>query len=229
MKKPSLLSCFFTLSSSNNNMKSILILFLICLGLPKAFGQDKHPSYLFPEFTDSYIYYKDGRVFQVPTNYDLFKNEFIFIDKDNEKKEFSEPDMIISIKVGSRTFILTPGNKTAEIIQAAPQILVQYIGNKRIKKDLTYGGKTETASVDSYSNMIYGTGDDEKNVVLVKIDYLFYVEKNKQLKQFSTEKQFLKIFSKHKAQLKEYIDGYKIDFNSIGGVVKLCNYALSLN
>lgn len=210
-------------------MKSILILFLICLGLPNALGQDKHSSYLFPEFTDSYIYYKDGRVFQVPANYDLFENKFIFIDKDNEKKEFSEPDMIISIKVGSRTFILTSGNKTAEIIQATPQILVQYIGNKRIKKDLTYGGKTETASVDSYSNMIYGTGDDEKNVVLIKIDYQFYVEKNKQLKQFSTEKQFLKIFPKHKAQLKQYIDGYKIDFNSIGGVTKLCNYALSLN
>lgn len=210
-------------------MRYSIILFFIYLGLSSVSAQDKQSQYLFPEFTDSYIYYKDGRVFQVPANYDLFNNKFVFIDKDNEKKEFSEPDMIVSIKVSSRTFIPTSGNETAEVIQADPQILVQYIGNKRIKKDLTFGGKTETASVDSYSNLIYGTGDDKKNIVLVKIEYLFYIEKNKRLKRFSTEKQFLKIFPKQKEQLKQYIDGYKIDFNSIGGVTQLCNYALSLN
>lgn len=210
-------------------MKYILILLVICFGLLDASAQEKRSQYLFPEFTDSYIYYKDGRVFQVPTNYDLFGNKFIFIDKDNEQKEFSEPNMIVSIKVGTRTFVPTSGSEAAEIIQDAPRILVQYIGDKRVKKDLTMGGKSETASVDAYSNLIYGTGDNEKSTVLVKIDYQFYVEKNKRLKRFSTEKQFLKIFPKHKVQLKQYIDGYKIDFNSIGGVTKLCNYALSLN
>ena len=198
-------------------------------GLSSASTQEKHFPYLFPEFTDSYIYYKDGRVFRVPANYDLFDNKFVFIDKDNEKKEFSDPDMIVSIKVEDRTFVYISGNETAEVIQSEPRILIRYIGNKRIKKDLTFGGKTETASVDSYSNLIYGTGDNKKNAVLVKIDHQFYVEKNKRLKPFSTEKQFLKIFSKHKEVLKQYIDGYKIDFNSIGGVTELCNYALSLN
>lgn len=210
-------------------MRYTLTVLILVLGLSVLVAQEKQARYLFPEFTDSYIYYKDGRVFQVPTNYDLFDNKFVFIDKDNEKKEFSEPDKIVSIKVDSRTFIHISGNEAAEVIQAEPRILVQYIGNKRIKKDLTYGGKTETASVDSYSNLIYGTGENEKNTVLVKIDYQFYIEKNKRLKRFSTEKQFLKIFSKHKEELKKYIDGFKIDFNSIGGVKKLCNYALSLN
>lgn len=210
-------------------MRYTLTVLILVLGLSVLVAQEKQARYLFPEFTDSYIYYKDGRVFQVPTNYDLFDNKFVFIDKDNEKKEFSEPDKIVSIKVDSRTFIHISGNEAAEVIQAEPRILVQYIGNKRIKKDLTYGGKTETASVDSYSNLIYGTGENEKDTVLVKIDYQFYIEKNKRLKRFSTEKQFLKIFSKHKEELKKYIDGFKIDFNSIGGVTKLCNYALSLN
>ena len=57
---------------------------------------------MFPEFTDSYIYYKDGRVFQVQSNYDLLKNMFQFIDKDNEIKEFADPEMIVSIKIGER-------------------------------------------------------------------------------------------------------------------------------
>lgn len=210
-------------------MKHTLILLFICLGLSNALGQDKHSSYLFPEFTDSYIYYKDGRVFQVSTNYDLLENKLVFIDKGNEKKEFSNPNMIVSVKAGNRTFLPVSGNEVAEIIQSEPLILVRHIGKKRIKKDLTLGGKTETASVDSYSNLVYGTGNDEKNIVLVKVSYQFYIEKNKRMKEFSTEKQFLKIFPKHKEQLKQYIDGHKIDFETIGEVKKLCNYALSLN
>lgn len=210
-------------------MKYILILLAVFLRFSDVFAQEKHSPYLFPEFTDSYIYYKDGRVFLVPVNYDLFDNIFVFIDKNNEKKEFADPEKIVSIKAGTRTFIPIYGKKVAEVIQTEPRILVRYTGNKRIKKDLTFGGKTETASVDSYSNLIYGTGENEKNTVLVKIDFQFYVEINKRLKQFSTEKQFLKLFSKHKVQLKKYIDGHKIDFETIGEVRELCNYALSLN
>ena len=208
-------------------MKSILFLFFICCSSFISWAQGDNSNYLFPEFTDSYIYYKDGRVFQVPTNYCLIKNKFIFIDKDDEKKEFSDPEMIGSNKVGDRTFRQISDEDVAEVIQAEPLILVQYLGDKRIKKDLTFGGKTETASVDSYSNMVYGTGDDEKNTVVTKIDHQFYIE-NKKLKSFSTEKQFLKVFPKHKEELKKYIDENKVNFNSIDQVVKLCNYAFTL-
>lgn len=220
---------FKSLYSHYNKMKYTLIILAVCFSLLDALAQEKGSKYLFPEFTDSYVYYKDGRVFQVPTNYDLFGNKFIFIDKDNEPKEFSEPDMIVSVKVGSRTFIPTSGSEAAELIQqGTPKILVQYIGDKRIKKDLTFGGKTETASVDNYSNLIYGTGENEKNAVLAKIDYQFYIEKDKRLKRFSTEKQFLKIFPKQKEQIKQYINDNKVDFDSIDQIVKLCNYAFSI-
>lgn len=208
-------------------IKSFLFLFIICCNIFTCWAQENNSNYLFPEFSDSYVYYKDGRVFQVRSNYDLLKNMFKFIDKDNEIKEFADPDMIISIKVGERSFVLVDDNEAAEIIQAEPRILVQYIGNKRIKKDLTYGGKTETASVDSYSNLIYGTGENGKNTVLVKIDYQFYIERNKRLKRFSTEKQFLKLFPKQKNELKKYIDENKVDFGSIEQVVKLCNRAVN--
>ncbi len=153
---------------------------------------------------------------------------FQFIDKDNEIKEFADPEMIVSIKIGERIFILVNKNEAAEVIQSDPRILVQYSGQKRIKKDLTFGGKTETASVDSYSNMVYGTGDDTKNTVITKLEYQFYIEKNKRLKRFSTEKQFLKLFPKQKEELKKYIDESKVDFNSIEQVVQLCNHAFAI-
>ena len=44
-------------------MKSIIFLFFICCNSLICCAQGVHTNYLFPEFTDSYIYYKDGRVF----------------------------------------------------------------------------------------------------------------------------------------------------------------------
>lgn len=210
-------------------MKYILLLLFTSFELLYVYSQEDKTPYLFPEFTNGYVYYKDGRIFHVPLNYNLFNGQFLFIDNDNIKKEFSDPDMVTSLKIGERIFLPVSNKETAELIQSEPKILLQYSGTKKVKKDLTYGGKTETASVDSYSNLIYGSGDNEANTFLGKIKYKFYIEIDKRLKSFSSEKQFLKIFPKHKAQLKQYIDGYKIDFNSIGGVTKLCNYALSLN
>lgn len=210
-------------------MKYLLFVLFLCCSSFVCWTQEDRSFYLFSDFADSYIHYKDGRVFQVRSNYDLLRNRFKFIDKDNEIKEFADPDMIVSIKVGERIFVLGDRDEAAEVIQANPRILVQYLGQKRIKKDLTFGGKTETASVDSYSNMVYGSGDNEKNAVLAKIVCRFYIEKNKRLKRFSTEKQFLKIFPKHKELLKQYIDDHKVTFETVSEVKNLCNYALSLN
>ena len=158
-------------------MKYLLFVLFLCCSSFVCWTQEDRSFYLFSDFADSYIHYKDGRVFQVRSNYDLLRNRFKFIDKDNEIKEFADPDMIVSIKVGERIFVLVDRDEAAEVIQANPRILVQYLGQKRIKKDLTFGGKTETASVDSYSNMVYGSGDNEKNAVLAKIVCRFYIEK----------------------------------------------------
>ncbi len=73
-------------------MKSIIFFYsFICCNSLICWAQGVHTNYLFPEFTDSYIYYKDGRVFQVQSNYDLLKNMFQFIDKDNEIKRICRP------------------------------------------------------------------------------------------------------------------------------------------
>lgn len=211
-------------------MKYILILLIACFGLTKGYSQEGKGQYLFQEFSEGYVYYKDGRVFKVPLNYDLTKGKFYFIDKDKEKKEFSDPNMVTSVKVGERIFLPVSGNEAAEVIQSNPNILVQYSGAKRIKRDITFGGKTETASVDSYSNLIYSTPDvvDESNVFVANLNYKYFVEKDGRMKKFSNAKQFIKIFSKRKGKVVRYIEENKVDFDSIEQVVKLCNYAISL-
>ena len=133
-------------------MKHLLLVWLLLGLMEHAWSQNSTNSiFLFEKFTNAYVYYRDGRVFQVPINYDLFKEKFIFLDKDQAENEFSDPDMVVSVKIGERTFLAVGGGNMAELIQQEPRILVQYSGSKRIQKNLTYGGKTETAAVDSYS------------------------------------------------------------------------------
>lgn len=213
-------------------MKRILIILIACLGICKGFAQVEKNPYLFQDFTDGFVYYKDGRAFQVPINYNLIVGEFIFIDKDKQKKEFSDPDMVISIKVGDRSFLPMPDGGAAEVVQFEPKILVQYKGSTKKTKNVTFGGQTETASVETFSHLLSNANSsalNTENILLSSVDNEYYVEKNKRMKRFTTEKQFLKIFSKQKEHLKQYIDDNKMNFNSIEQVVKLCNYALSLN
>ena len=62
-----------------------LAVFLI--GLPRgSFAQEKHKRFFFKNFQDTYVYYKDGRTFCVPANYDLVKGSFVFIDKEDENQ-----------------------------------------------------------------------------------------------------------------------------------------------
>lgn len=214
-------------------MKHLLLVWLLLGLMEHAWSQNSTNSiFLFEKFTNAYVYYRDGRVFQVPINYDLFKEKFIFLDKDQAENEFSDPDLVVSVKIGERTFLAVGDGNMAELIQQVPRILVQYSGSKRIQKNLTYGGKTETAAVDSYSTLKSGTSSNMKvgdDIFLGNMDYEYYLDINGKLRHFSSEKQFLKLFSSHKKELQQYVKENKVDFDVVDQVLKLCNYAFTLH
>lgn len=199
-----------------------------------VYSQNEKSPYLFNEFKEALVYYKDSRVFKVPMNYNLVIGQFQFIDKkDGDKvKEFSEPEMVVSIKIEDKTYLPTEGGAT-EVLQFDPEIYVQYKGTTKTGgKDLPYGGRSETASVENYSRL-YGTGTSNQlnteSVILTSVYKVYHIKIKKSKKSFSSEKQFLKIFKKQKEEIKQYIEEKQVDFNSIPQVIGLCNYAYSLS
>lgn len=62
-------------------------------------------SYLFDEFQDCLIVYKDGRQFTAPVNYDLIKKHYVFKDPEQQEKEFSDPELIAVLRIGNRSFL----------------------------------------------------------------------------------------------------------------------------
>ena len=215
-------------------MRRLLLIFISCIySLNGLFAQVEDMSaFLFPQFKDGVVFYRDGRQFGVPLNYNLVIGQFIFIDKsdDNQKKEFSDPGLIVAIEVDGHTF-LPPSEGATEIIQSEPPFYVSYTGTVRREKGVAYGGKTQTASVDSYSQ-IRGVGQlggaDGTMKSLAAINKEYKVKIGKKNKRFSNEKQFLKLFPRQKEALTNYLKEKQVDFDNIRQVLELYNYARDL-
>lgn len=216
-------------------MKRFIIgICILLMGAAGVTAQIDSTQFLFPKFENALIYYKDGRVFQVPLNYNLVTGYFLFIDKNDndELKSFAEPDMIKIIKIGTRLFLPTEKGAT-EIIQVNPLFHVQYKGKVRNEEKLgAYGKRSATSAITTYSSLdsrgVTHQLQTEKEY-LTGIYKVYRVEVNGKKKSFITEKQFLKIYPHSKETLKQYIDDKRIDFNSVDQVLQLFNYAETLN
>lgn len=215
-------------------MKRLIIFLLIVIGgTPRIVAQMDSTQFFFDKFEEGLVYFKDGRQFRVPMNYNLVIKKFLFIDKNdnNNIKEFLEPEMVVTIKIGDRVFLPTEDGAT-EVLQTQPPIFVQYKGAVRWEgKQVGYGGRSETSAVDSYSSLQSGSTVhklETEKLMLTSVSKIFRIERSGKRYRFSNDKQFLKAYPDHRDALKKYIEENNIDFNSVERVLQLYNYAASL-
>lgn len=214
------------------NRLIVILVLIIITGSSKLIAQIDSTQFLLRNFENGQVFFKDGRVFDASLNYSLFVKKFLFLDQqDNSIKEFSEPEMVSTIKIGKRVFLPTKNGAT-EVLQSDPYISVQYRGTlKREGKEIGYGGRSETSAVDGLAT--YHSGNtgyklETEKFILSRIDKIFRIEYNGKQYRFLNEKQFLKAFSNQKEVLMKYIKENEIDFNDIDDVLKLYNYAVKL-
>lgn len=212
-------------------MRKIFIILLLIAFPGIITGQEKATSdFLFPDYQNALILYKDGQRFQAPVNFDLRAGHFLFIDaKDKEAKQFAYPEKIAFLQISSRNFLLSEG-EAIELLQAKPLFQVAYSGNLRqAPKNLTYGGTTQTAAVDSYSGYsgsgVLSSQKNASNKVVVGINKRYKAKIGKKTKWFNNTKTFLKLLpEQQREEIKEYIETHKIDFDNVEQVFKLYEY-----
>ena len=193
-----------------------------------VFSQDAvSSSFLFEDYQNALIFYKDGRQFQAPVNFNLLAGHFLFIDaKDKEAKQFSNPELIALLRIGDRCFLI--GNKeTIEVIQTEPLFQVRYSGNVRqAPKKLTYGGTTQTAPVDNYSRMIGNNLNTISNDQIVTgINKSYEVKIGKKTKRFFSKNSFLKAVPKpQRPDMEAYLEQHEVDFGNVQQVLELYRY-----
>lgn len=218
-------------------MKRILSLFLLALSLlftqEIAAQRKTFTPYLFDKFEDAYVTTKDAKRFAVKINYDLVTKKFMFIESpDLIVQEFLNPNDIALIKVGERIFLPEIG-KAVEIIQHDPQFHVLYTAKLRnAPREISYGGTSETASVDNFSRLSgvgVTSGTHVNRKVVSEIIKTYNIKIKNKNKSFYNKASFLKQFPKEiRDILSSYIDEKTIDFDSVEQVLTLFNYAISL-
>ena len=208
--------------------RAIFLLLSVFILSNHVIGQnERHAQFLFDDYQEALILYKDGRQFTAPVNFDLLNGHYLFIDaKDKQPKQFANPEMIALIRIGSRSFLLEH-NATTEVLQAEPLFQVTYSGNLRpAPKNLTYGGTTQTAAVDAYvgysGSTVLGSQRQSMNKIVAGIDKRYEIKIGKKTKRFYNQSSFLKAFPKQqRAKVEEYLSKKDIDFNDVQQVFDL--------
>lgn len=111
-------------------MRQILILLCMTHFMYAANAQQKDTSsFLFDEFQNAVVIFKDGSQYHEKMNYNILLEKFFFIDRaDQTKKILSNPQDVRVIQFGNRVFYME-GDKGIEIIPINPTLYVQYKGN----------------------------------------------------------------------------------------------------
>ena len=184
-------------------------------------------QFLFDDYQETLILYKDGRQFTAPVNFDLLEGHFLCIDaKDKQPKQFANPEMIALLRMGSRCFLLGEG-EAVEVLQAESLFQVAYSGNLRqAPKSISYGGSTQTAAVDTYAGYsgggALGSKQQSRHKMVVGINKNYKCEIGSKTRHFYDQKTFLKAFPKERRmQVEEYISQHEIDFGNVQQVYEL--------
>ena len=181
--------------------------------------------FLFNDYQNALIFYKDGRQFQAPINFNLLEGHYLFIDaKDKEAKQFSNPELIALLRIGERRFLI--GDKEAiEIIQTNPLFQVRYSGNLRqAPKKLTYGGTTQTAPVDNYSRMIGNNlqSSISQNQIVKGVNKTYEMKVGKKTKRFFSKSSFIKaVPTQLRPDMESYLMKNEVDFEDVQQVLEL--------
>lgn len=212
-------------------MKHYLILLYFVSFACIVNAQDKSNSpYLFEDFQNAVVFFKDGSQYHEKMNYNLLVDKFFFIDRgDNNVKVLSNPQDVQVIKFGNRIFY-TEGNNGIEILPTNPVLYVQYKGNMR--KEVTkgaYGTAAETSSVRTYGGTNANNGQrydfDPEKLILGSRYNIYWIERKGKKKPFKSFKQFLKLYPKQQKELELFIKENNVDFNDVQQISRLCIHA----
>jgi hypothetical protein len=189
------------------------------------------PQYLFSEFTASDILMKSGQTQKPVLNYNVITEKMVFT-RDDQYYEITNPEMVDTVYIQNRKFI--PVGKTFyEFLLSGPlELYIQHKGSLLpAGKPAGYGGTSQLSSTN-YVSSIKLSGN-QYNLPIpsdyeVNISTVFWIKRGADWLDFSTEKQFLKLFPGKESKLKSFIKENRIKVDRPADLVKLVKYCGSL-
>lgn len=189
------------------------------------------PQYLFPGFSKCDVLMKGGKVNTTNMNFNTVTGKMVFVN--NEKYyDLTNPEMVDTVNLNGCKFV--PVGKTFyQVLVSGPITLyLQHKGTlMSAGKPVGYGGTSQTAS-SNYISSIEQSGY-QYNLAL-PADYIvnpsnvYWIRIGDKWSDFTTEKQLLAIFPDKAQKLKAFIKENRIKIDKTESLVKLIEYASSL-
>lgn len=214
-------------------MKKVFLLLIVFAWVKTSFAQEVDPAlFLFDDYTEGTVLMKNGAKSKGKLNFYLPKGEFFYIDDQdgNKVKALANSDDVYLIEIGTRRFFPSEDGGL-EILSPDPAFYVRHcITFQQKEKTVGFGGTSTLGQVKTYSGNSAGDA-----FTSIPIDIkpgnrynIYWVEHKGKQKEVRNMKQFIKLFSKQKAQLQEYIDAKNVDFNDATAMLALFRYACQL-
>ncbi|MDR1898122.1 MAG: hypothetical protein LBR10_15180 [Prevotellaceae bacterium] len=199
-----------------------ILWFLQCVS--GAFAQD---NYLFPEFTQAHVYYKNTAI-SAFVNYNLFSSDICVLDG-NKRRRLENVDKIEYVNIGDKKFIPLNDNVFGEVLVDGNLVLVMKYSGEISKTDETVKGIGKMAL-----NKLLDSGEALPSGIRIQRDSSYYFFKHKSPdKTFylpgmnvekATQSGIKKLFSKHKSEIDLFIKENGTDFLSFEHLKRLVEF-----
>lgn len=209
------------------------ILLVCCLLLSNlVISQQKNDSaigaalLLFPTFTDGIVTFKDGSQYSAKFNYDTYSDQMQFLDKNNSKITFAEPQKVLMIEISGRKFYYLKKHFVEliydDLVPLYVRIHQEVIGDKNV--DFGYGSsgsRIQTiSSIYTQNGTAIRTSELDEDFLFLKTN-IYYVTNKGKTRTVLNKKELLNCFSSKKGLILNQIEKQKTNFNSIESVKKI--------
>jgi hypothetical protein len=187
------------------------------------------PQFLFPDFTLGKVRLKNGGFQSILLNYNTVSEKMVY-KKDEKLYDVVNTEIIDTVFIKESKFV-PAGQVFYEVLLVGPiSLYIQHHGNLLPPPAVAgYGGTSEVSNTRNLSSVDLSMGYYNLKLpqdYTVKVDQVFWINKDQSMISYVTERQFLKIFPDKGANLKEFIKNQKIRFDKVPDqilLLKHCN------
>jgi hypothetical protein len=217
-------------------MKTILFfvfLFMTSVFLP-ANGQENAPQgqFLLDDFTEGKVLMKNATIAQAPLNYDWINQEMNYMEN-GERMILEDLDNIEAVSIANRAFIPYKTTFLEIILIEDKELLVDWKIRPLTKGKEGAMGTTSHALTSQSMELRNIRRVDTEGIDFYKYDFInennYYIRSGNKLKMFNSEKSFLKLFSKEKAEtIRLYIKQERLSLSRFSDVLNIVEYSFAL-
>ena len=189
------------------------------------------PQFLFPDFSKGIVQMKDGRKLTATLNYNIVDEEMIF-QQGNEYMVLDKPEEIDTLWLQNRRFVYV-GKAFYELVaKGKAGFFIQHKGQYvQEASNTAYGMKSPTNQ--NIKVTTYKAGNQVRVLeipdnVIVSTTPIYWVEISGELKKFTSQNQFIKLFPGKEEEIKEFIKVNNIDLKSREGLMNTGNFINSM-